>query len=291
MSSYPSAIDQFLDKVDLTSPQSAADVNALQRAVMAAELELEDIWRPFHVGLLGWVCDPTLIASFSQPASGVLQIARVRKPGPQQISAAVLGIGVNGSGLAVGQCLVGIYNMAGVLIGQSGDQSAAWSAGAPTMKVAQLTAPISPAAAGDYYVGWYGVGTTMPNFYRPGGVASQAMNALQLGGLPIATTIAGSAVSLPQATITLASVAGLSIPSWVYIVNDAGQRQIVWFSGISGNQLTGCFGGSGTAQVGNAVTTPGSRGGSGPGSLTTALPATITPAGTYTGGQLWAGIA
>lgn len=226
MSSYPSAIDQFLDKVDLTSPQSAADVNALQRAVMAAELELEDIWRPFHVGLLGWVCDPTLIASFSQPASGVLQIARVRKPGPQQISAAVLGIGVNGSGLAVGQCLVGIYNMAGVLIGQSGDQSAAWSAGAPTMKVAQLTAPISPAAAGDYYVGWYGVGTTMPNFYRPGGVASQAMNALQLGGLPIATTIAGSAVSLPQATITLASVAGLSIPSWVYIVNDAGQRQI-----------------------------------------------------------------
>jgi len=71
--------------------------------------------------------------------------------------------------------------------------------------------------------------------------------------LDMATTTDMGATSLPAGTITLTSAAHYPVSGTVEIVNNAGTIVNVAYTGKSGNNLTGCTGGSGTIGTGNAV--------------------------------------
>lgn len=73
-----------------------------------------------------------------------------------------------------------------------------------------------------------------------------------------ATTIAvgSSGVSLPQATINVASTTGFPTAGTATVVTGAG-TQTVAYTGITGTTLTGCTGGTGSMTTGGAVTSVG----------------------------------
>ncbi|MGW3196329.1 right-handed parallel beta-helix repeat-containing protein [Streptomyces sp. NPDC001118] len=75
------------------------------------------------------------------------------------------------------------------------------------------------------------------------------------GPAQIATSIvsASNAVALPAATINLASTAGMATAGQATILTSAGAQQVT-YTGITGNQLTGCSGGLGIMYTGNKVT-------------------------------------
>jgi hypothetical protein len=84
------------------------------------------------------------------------------------------------------------------------------------------------------------------------GVTLQTPGLYQNGLGPGCTSINQSGLSLPAATISLASTAGLPQAGSVAVTSSAGV-QTVAYAGISGNSLTGCSGGSGTVANGAAV--------------------------------------
>ncbi len=70
---------------------------------------------------------------------------------------------------------------------------------------------------------------------------------------PGSTTINQAGLSLPAAAITLASTAGMAASGTISVANSGASNQTVNYSGISGNTLTGCSGGSGAVDNGAAV--------------------------------------
>lgn len=74
-------------------------------------------------------------------------------------------------------------------------------------------------------------------------------------GLPVNTTIAAGSngMTLPQATISLASTTGLPPSGGVMEITTSAGVQIVEFSGVAGSTITGCTGGSGTMSTGGAA--------------------------------------
>ncbi len=74
-------------------------------------------------------------------------------------------------------------------------------------------------------------------------------------GLPVNTTIASGSngLTLPQATISLASTIGLPPGGGVMEITTSAGVQIVEFGGVSGSTITGCTGGGGTMSTGGAA--------------------------------------
>ncbi|MFJ1752066.1 glycosyl hydrolase family 28-related protein [Kitasatospora sp. NPDC088134] len=139
---------------------------------------------PADQGLLTWSFDPSALGSTGVPATGVLQLVRVLLRTPQQVTAAVVAVTSAGSGLTVGQNLVGLYGANGVQLAAGGDQSAAWSS--TGVRTAPLTpAPGAPAVlpAGAYWVALLANGATPPGFGRGSFVSTSAIN-LGLPGAP-----------------------------------------------------------------------------------------------------------
>ncbi|MER6350658.1 right-handed parallel beta-helix repeat-containing protein [Streptomyces sp. NPDC001634] len=75
------------------------------------------------------------------------------------------------------------------------------------------------------------------------------------GPAQIATSVASAsnAVALPVTAINLASTAGMATAGQATVLTSAGAQQVT-YTGITGNQLTGCSGGIGTMYTGNKVT-------------------------------------
>ncbi|NUR02467.1 MAG: hypothetical protein HOY79_39820 [Streptomyces sp.] len=75
------------------------------------------------------------------------------------------------------------------------------------------------------------------------------------GPAQVATSVASAsnAVALPVAAINLVSSAGLATAGQTTILTSAGAQQVT-YTGITGNQLTGCSGGVGIMYTGNKVT-------------------------------------
>lgn len=69
-----------------------------------------------------------------------------------------------------------------------------------------------------------------------------------------ATTIAvgSNGLSLPQATINVASTTGFPTSGTIYVYTNAG-TQTVTYTGVNATQFTGCSGGTGTMSTGNTV--------------------------------------
>lgn len=130
--------------------------------------------RPSDRGLIAWNM-PISVAANSTVVSpaGTLFLMKIRRVPAGNITNVCLLMSVVGSTLTTGQCFAALYTSAGVLVGQTADQAANWSATAALKTMALVGGPY-PVAAGDYYVGWWYNGTTGPQFLR--GLSSALYN-------------------------------------------------------------------------------------------------------------------
>lgn len=138
------------------------------------------LWVPKDNGLIAASLDPAVISgSGTQPAAGVLQVARLWVPGGKPISNILLNLTAAGSGLTSGQCKAALFLADGTWVRSTGDLSTDWAtiAGSTNAKTHALTSSYTPAEDGYVFIGWWGNGTTMPTFLR--GV--QATGAANIG--------------------------------------------------------------------------------------------------------------
>lgn len=166
-------------------------------------------WGPDDHGLITAVADPALMQNSQAPAggAGVLQLVRLHLPVAATITNVCLWVSTGGSGLTSGQCFAGLYTTSGNLLSATADQSTAWtSTGLKSMALSSSQA----LTAGDYYVGFFANGTTLPSFLR--GVGSSAGNlGLSAANARFATAATGNTTSMPPSAGTLT---GASAAFW-----------------------------------------------------------------------------
>lgn len=176
-------------------------------------LEAMNVPSPIDFGYLAWTTDPAEVSGLVTPTAGVLYLVRVPL---RQASATLanlhLGVGVAGSGLTSGQCLVAIFNFStGARLGVSADISGGLAVGETTHAI---TSP--PVVAGPAYV-YVGVllnGTTMPQLARGGPSISG------LGNVKTTTSTKrfaqyGTAQTAMPSSITLSSMVNTANAPWV----------------------------------------------------------------------------
>lgn len=165
-----------------------------------------DVPTSLDQNIAAWSEDFALVTSGAQLTAGQLHLAKVILRHPRAISKIAHHIFTAGSGLTAGQCFIGLYSAAGALLGQSADQATAWAS--VGYKNPAITGGPLNLAAGVYYVGILGNGTTQPSVSRVGSGAGSLMNAeLATTALRSATYgAAGTYTALP-ANVTMSSLA------------------------------------------------------------------------------------
>jgi hypothetical protein len=159
-------------------------------------------WSPEDHGLTTWTQDPaTCAAGQLLPAAGTVHFARIHLPVAASITNILMFVSTAGSGLTSGQCFAGLYTAAGSLIASTADQATAWaSTGTKTMALAGGAQAL---AAGDYLIGFFANGSTLPSFLR--GVSQSAVNAgLSASTSRYGTAATGQTTSMPSSIGTLA---------------------------------------------------------------------------------------
>ncbi|MCY0942609.1 phage baseplate protein [Streptomyces antarcticus] len=178
-------------------------------AGLETELTASPLPSPADHGFLAWSLDPAGANSQTAPASGVMQLVRLRLRSPRTVSSVVLHLNNAGAGLVAGQNAVGLYNMAGTRLAQSADQSTAWATAGE--KTIPFTAPLTALAAGNYWIGILSNGTTPPTITRASGQGGNM-------GIPLPETrfgVVGAGLAALPASITPASVTQAAV---AYIV-------------------------------------------------------------------------
>lgn len=175
-------------------PADAGHVHAMPGAAL-----------PSEVGLVGWTASPEDGGNATTAAltSGTLILASFWLRNTSTISNVILHVTTAGATLTSGQCLIGIYNSSGTLIGQTADQSGVWTS--TGVKTAALTSAISNAAPGKYYVAILAVGTTPPAFRAGASVATWWNGNGALAGANLRCFTNGTALTALPASITPAS--------------------------------------------------------------------------------------
>lgn len=168
----------------------------------------------FH-GLLGWTFEPTegSNASASQPASGTVYLHKIGWQRDAVVTNILYHIGTAGATLTAGQNFVGIINSSGTLLGQSADQSSAWT-GSGLMTTPLAVPTLVPAGPNGFiWVALLSVGTTPPKF---AGISSIGNASLSNAGLTVATARVASAATGQTAlgNITPASNTFTGVPLW-----------------------------------------------------------------------------
>lgn len=83
---------------------------------------------------------------------------------------------------------------------------------------------------------------------------AQATATVFPGGITTTIAVGSNNVSLPQATINVASTTSFAAgPGTIYVVTTNGPQAVTYTSTSGGNQFTGCSGGTGTMNTNNAV--------------------------------------
>ena len=114
------------------------------------------------INLKGWNFDPVMMSGGAGVTSGTLQVVKIHIPTTTTVTNILLRITTGGSTLTAGDSQVALYNSGGTLLSGSADQSSSWTSSG--MKTIALTTPQTNLAAGDYYVAFWSVGTTPPQF-------------------------------------------------------------------------------------------------------------------------------
>jgi parallel beta-helix repeat protein len=166
-------------------------------------------WNPSDQGLVTWTMDVMVAtANAILPAAGTLYVVRVHVPVAVSVRNILAAVTSGGTGLKAGQCLAGLWNaFGGALVGVTADQSADWAAAG--LKTMALTCAVN-LTAGDYYIGLYANGTTLPAFARGNNqIGGAFVNAGMSGNFRVATANTGLTTTPPATlgTLTAASTA------------------------------------------------------------------------------------
>ena len=146
------------------------------------------------------------------PAAGTLYLCRVHVPVAASVTNILAAITNAGDGLTSGQCFAGLWNASsGALVGATADQSANWATtGVKTMALSRGAVKLT---AGDYYIGIYANGPTLPNFARGNNQIGGAFaNAGLSGGFRVATANTGLTGSPPT---TLGALTAANTAWWL----------------------------------------------------------------------------
>ena len=166
-------------------------------------------WNPSDQGLVTWTMDVmTATANSILPAQGTLYVVRVHVPVAASVRNILAAITNAGSGLRPGQCFAGVWNASGgARVGVTADQSTSWAT--TGVKTMALTGTVN-LTAGDYYIGLYANGTTLPNFARGNNQIGGAFaNAGMSGNFRVATANTGLTTT-PPATLGPLTASGTS---------------------------------------------------------------------------------
>lgn len=136
-------------------------------------------WQAQDHGLKGWTFDPVpggLGGALN--VSGTVYYVKIPVRRAGTIANVLITITTVGSGLTAGQNLVGLYDAAGVKLGESADQTTSWTSGGAGLKTIALTSPVA-VSAGFFYAAIMSNGTTPASFLRG---TSQSSSTNNIGG-------------------------------------------------------------------------------------------------------------
>jgi parallel beta-helix repeat protein len=170
------------------------------RAAPANHQHPRTYWNPSDQGLVTWTMDVMVATANSiLPAPGTLYLVRVHVPVAATVRNILAAITNAGSGLRSGQCFAGLWSASGgARVGATADQSTGWAT--TGVKTMALTAAAN-LTAGDYYIGLYANGTTLPNFARGNNQIGGAFaNAGMTSNFRVATANTGLTTT-PPATL------------------------------------------------------------------------------------------
>jgi hypothetical protein len=142
-------------------------------------------WTPGDQGLIAWSQDPAETAANSQlPVAGTLYLCRVHVTHDARVTNILTAITSSNSMLTEDQCFAAVYRTDGSLVAATGDQSRAWATSG--LKTMPLSGGPVYVAAGDYYIGIYANGSTLPNFARGNNQIAHMVNAGMSSGFRFA---------------------------------------------------------------------------------------------------------
>jgi hypothetical protein len=128
--------------------------------------DADSLWLPRYNGFLTWTL-PIYVANTTVGTGTNTYLMKTYIPRNMTVNNITLIVTSAGASLTANSCYAGIYNSAGMLIGQTTDQSSSWtSLGTKTMA---LTSPVSLTGGDDDFV-WIAIcaaGTTLPSFAGP----------------------------------------------------------------------------------------------------------------------------
>ena len=169
-------------------------------------------WSPSDHGLISWTYDLAMGASGQLiAAQGTVNFARLHIPYNCSITNIWMLLTTQGSGLTSGENFAGLYNSAGTLLGATADQSTTWATNG-TKQMAISGGPIA-VTPGDYLVGFFANGTTLPSPLRA--VSQNANVNLSSPNSRFGTASTGNTTAMPSAIGTLAAASN----AWWIAVN------------------------------------------------------------------------
>jgi hypothetical protein len=143
--------------------------------------------------LLDWNFDPADVTNSIAPTAGVLTLSRMFVPKTITVSNLVSMLRVAGTGAtSLAGCYVGIYSSSGTLLGQSTDQSSAWS----TLGSGTAVAALTPTSSGSLTI----VGGQNNYIYTARLIVTQSTTAAQFGARSQGQAIAANVGLLASST-------------------------------------------------------------------------------------------
>ncbi len=171
-------------------------------------------WQPSDHNLKAWTFDPALAQSTSAPATGVLQLGKIKLGAAASVTNIIASVTTVGSGLTSGQNFAGLYNSSGTRIATTADQTSSWAGGTGAKTMALSGGPYT-LAAGSYYGALLSVGTTPATFQTGHATSSSTLNI----GLTIGRYLtSGSGLTSLPSSVTLAS-ASASFRAWWFALS------------------------------------------------------------------------
>ena len=134
-------------------------------------------WSPADMGLLAETFPIHENATGTiLPTAGRIECFRLKVPQAGWCTNVDVSLSAVGATLTAGQNFGALFHRDGTLIAQTTDQSAAWVASTPVLKNMPLASGPVYLAVGEYYVGVWANGSTLPTFHRSTSFVAATLN-------------------------------------------------------------------------------------------------------------------
>lgn len=172
-------------------------------------IQSRDYYNSADNGLIAWTFDALLSQGNNIiPAAGTLQLVKIYVPTTALITNIITQVTVAGVTLTSGQCFAGIYQglATGSLLGTTADLSTIWQS--TGHKIMALSPSPITLSAGNYYIGLFANGTTLPKFQGP------ALNNEVNWGMTPAQFASGQGSLTTSLPANIASFVPQATPCW-----------------------------------------------------------------------------